>query len=326
MSNPSSSESSHSTAPLHEPGWERKTLETLALSTINEQRSSRRWKIFFRLVWLSLIVGFVSWSIWGASFNQKPAALHTALIEIRGPILSQSASGTLPLLNALRNAFEDPAAQAVVLLINSPGGSPVQAGIITDEIHRLKAKYGKPIHAVVEETCASAAYYIASAADNIYVDKASLVGSIGVLMNGFGFTDLMDKLGIERRLLIAGDNKGFMDPFSPNTPEQQAHAQTMIDEIHQQFIDVVRHGRGDRLQVTPDLFSGLVWTGERAVALGLADALGSLDSVARDVIGQERIIDYTQRDNLAERLARRLGAGAGDAAVRSLQSSGWQLQ
>jgi len=221
---------------------------------------------------------------------------------------------------SLRSAFEGSGAQAVVLLVNSPGGSPVQAGIINDEIFRLKKKYDKPVYAVVEESCASAAYYIASAADEIYVDKASIVGSIGVLMDGFGFTGTMDKLGVERRLLTAGENKGFLDPFSPMQPEQRAYALKMLEQIRQQFIAVVEKGRGDRLKVTPETFSGLFWTGEQAVQMGLADGLGSLDYVAREVVKAEDIVDYTQRDNVAERLARRFGAAFGVAAFRALRT------
>jgi protease-4 len=208
-----------------------------------------------------------------------------------------------------------------VLLINSPGGSPVQAGIINDEIARLKKKHNKPVYAVVEESCASAAYYIAVAADQIYVDKASIVGSIGVLMDGFGFTGLMDKLGIERRLMTAGENKGFLDPFSAQTKTQRAHAQAMLDQIHQQFIGVVRKGRGDRLKETPELFSGLFWNGQRAVELGLADGLGSLDYVARDIVKAEDLVDYTQRDNVAERLVKRFGASVGEGMGRVMRAS-----
>jgi protease-4 len=223
------------------------------------------------------------------------------------------------LLAALKDAFKDEAAQAVVLRINSPGGSPVQAGIVYDEIRRLKKQYGKPVYAVVEEMCASGAYYIAAAADEIFVDKASVVGSIGVLMDGFGFTGLMDKVGIERRLLTAGENKGMLDPFSPVVPRQQAYAQAMLDQIHRQFIAVVREGRGKRLKETPDTFSGLFWNGEQAVQLGLADRYGNLDFVAREVIKAEEVIDYTPRDNVAERLAKRFGAGVGAGAVKALR-------
>jgi protease-4 len=207
-----------------------------------------------------------------------------------------------------------------VLLINSPGGSPVQAGIINDEIHRLKAKHNKPVYAVVEETCASAAYYIAAGADKIFVDKASIVGSIGVLMDGFGFTGLMDKLGVERRLLTAGENKGFLDPFSPQTEKQRLFAQTMLDQIHQQFIAVVKAGRGKRLKETPEMFSGLFWTGQQAIEMGLADQLGNLDFVAREIVKAEDVIDYTRRDNVAERLVKRFGASIGQGAALALKS------
>jgi len=206
-----------------------------------------------------------------------------------------------------------------VLLINSPGGSPVQAGIINDEVRRLKAKHEKPVYAVVEESCASAAYYIAVSADEIYVDKASIVGSIGVLMDGFGFTGLMDKLGVERRLMTAGVNKGFLDPFSPQTKAQRTHAQTLLDQIHAQFIQVVRDGRGKRLKETPELFTGLFWSGQQAVDIGLADGLGNLDYVAREIVKAEDIIDYTRHDNVAERLAKRFGAAMGEGAVHALQ-------
>jgi protease-4 len=219
----------------------------------------------------------------------------------------------------LRSAFEDKGALAVVLLINSPGGSPVQAGIINDEVRRLKALHNKPVYAVVEETCASAAYYIAVSADKIFVDKASVVGSIGVLMDGFGFTGLMDKLGVERRLMTAGENKGFMDPFSPQTEKQRVFAQAMLDQIHQQFISVVKAGRGARLKETPETFSGLFWTGQQAIDLGLADQLGGLDFVAREIIKAEDIVDYTRRENVAERLVKRFGASIGEGAVKAVR-------
>jgi len=209
----------------------------------------------------------------------------------------------------------------LVLLINSPGGSPVQAGIVNDEIRRLRAQHDKPIYAVVEESCASAAYYIAAAADRIYVDKASIVGSIGVLMDGFGFNGLMNKLGIDRRLLTAGENKGLLDPFSPMSDKHRAYAQAMLDQIHQQFIEAVKTGRGERLKDNPDLFSGLFWSGEQAVKLGLADQFGSLEFVAREVVQAEEIIDYTRRENVAERLAKRFGAAFGEAAVRALHAA-----
>jgi len=249
----------------------------------------------------------------------NPSQAHTAVVAIKGEIADGADASAEWIVTALRAAFEDEGAQAVVLLINSPGGSPVQAGIINDEIRRLKEKHKKPVYAVVEESCASAAYYIAVAADQIYVDKASIVGSIGVLMDGFGFTGLMDKLGVERRLMTAGENKGFLDPFSPQTKNQRAHAQTLLDQIHQQFIQVVREGRGQRLKETPEMFSGLFWSGQQAIELGLADALGNLDYVAREVVKAEDIIDYTRHDNVAERLAKRFGAAMGEGAVHALQ-------
>jgi len=221
----------------------------------------------------------------------------------------------------LRSAFEDAGAQAVVLRINSPGGSPVQAGLVNDEVRRLKALHKKKVYAVCEEMCASAAYYIAVSADQIFVDKASIVGSIGVLMDGFGFVGTMDKLGVERRLLTAGTNKAMLDPFSPVNPQHEAYARAMLDQIHQQFIAVVRQGRGKALKESPDTFSGLFWNGEQAIKLGLADRTGSLDQVARDVVKAEDIVDYTEKENLAERLAKRFGAAIGSGAVQAMRSS-----
>ena len=265
-------------------GWERATLEKLAFSALAEQRAARRWTVFWRLMWL-LLAGAVLWMVFRSDAGVASVSTpHTALIEIRGEIAAGAEASADNVVTSLNAAFEDAGAQAVVLLIDSPGGSPVQAGIINDEITRLKALHNKKVYAVVEETCASAAYYIAAAADNIYVDKASLVGSIGVLMDGFGFTGLMDKLGVERRLMTAGANKAMLDPFSPQDAEQTAYIQSMLGEIHSQFITVVRAGRGERLKETPDTFSGLVWSGQKAIALGLVDGLGSLDYVAREVV------------------------------------------
>lgn len=301
-------------------GAERSALERLALAAIAEQRSARRWRTFTRLAWLA----FFAIAGWTLLHRGQPAAdsttQHTAVVEIKGEIAAGADASAEFVVAAMRSAFEDKGSQAVVLLINSPGGSPVQAGIINDEVVRLKAKHKKPVYAVVEETCASAAYYIAASADKIFVDKASIVGSIGVLMDGFGFTGLMDKLGVERRLMTAGANKGFLDPFSPQTEQQRAYAQSMLDEIHRQFIAVVKAGRGDRLKETPETFSGLFWTGQQAVENGLADQVGSLDYVARDVVKAEEIIDYTRRDNVAERLAKKFGAAIGAGAVQSLQT------
>ncbi|MFZ2218987.1 MAG: S49 family peptidase [Rhodoferax sp.] len=301
-----------------DPSWERKTMEKLVFSSLNEYRAARRWRTFVRLAWLAFF-GVLVW-LWVTQSHPAADAStpHTAVVEIKGEIASGAEASADLIIAAMRSAFEDSGAQAVVLLINSPGGSPVQAGIINDEIRRLKLIHNKPVYAVVEESCASAAYYIAVAADQIYVDKASIVGSIGVLMDGFGFTGLMDKLGIERRLMTAGENKGFLDPFSPQTDKQRVFAQAMLNQIHQQFIDVVKEGRGDRLKETPETFSGLFWSGQQAIELGLADHLGSLDYVAREVVKSEDIIDYTRRDNVAERLFKRFGVAVGEGAAHAL--------
>lgn len=295
------------------------SLEKIARELMIQQRADRRWRLFFRFVWLALAVAIV----WGAMSERftptAPSKPHTALVEVRGEIAPDTEASAELLVSALRSAFEDQGAQAVVLRINSPGGSPVQAGIVNDEIRRLKVLHKKKVYAVVEEMCASGAYYIAVAADEIYVDKASLVGSIGVLMDGFGFSGLMEKLGVERRLLTAGENKGMLDPYSPQNPKQTAYAQAMIDQIHQQFIAVVRQGRGKRLHETPETFSGLFWNGEEAVRLGLADKMGNLDYVAREVVKAEDVVDYTPRENVAERLAKRFGAAMGEGAVKAMR-------
>lgn len=314
------SEPHPSGSPPSDPQWERSLLERLAFASLKEQRAARRWKIFTRLAWLGFFIALAWLLLLRAAPTADTSSSHTAVVEIKGEIASGADASAEAIVAAMRSAFEDQGAQAIVLLINSPGGSPVQAGMINDEILRLKAKHNKPVYAVVEEACASAAYYIAVGADKIFVDKASIVGSIGVLMDGFGFTGLMDKLGVERRLLTAGANKGFLDPFSPMSETQRALAQNMLDTIHQQFIAVVKKGRGDRLKETPETFSGLFWSGEQAVQMGLADQLGSLDYVARDVVKAEDIVDYTRRENVAERLAKRFGAAMGEGAMRALKS------
>ncbi len=302
------------------PGWERATLEKLVFAALSEQKVARRWKIFFRLSWLAFFIALVWLAVSHGTPSTKTNGPHTAVIEIKGEIADGADASAESVNAALRAAFEDSGAKAIVLLINSPGGSPVQAGMMNDEILRLKALYKKPVYAVVEETCASAAYYVAVAADRIYVDKASIVGSIGVLMDGFGFTGLMDKLGIERRLLTAGENKGFLDPFSAQSDKQRAFAQVMLDQIHLQFISVVKAGRGKRLKEIPEMFSGLFWTGQQAIDLGLADQFGNLDYVAREVVKAEEIIDYTRRDNVAERLAKKFGAAMGEGAMKAFKA------
>jgi protease-4 len=301
------------------PEWELATFEKLMFATLEEQRTARRWRSFIRLTWLAFFI-FLLWALmYRGSPSADKSAPHTAVIEIKGEIASDGEASAEGIVAGMRAAFEDTGAQAVVLLINSPGGSPVQAGIVNDEIKRLRTKHKKPVYAVVEESCASAAYYIAAATDRIFVDKASIVGSIGVLMDGFGFTGLMDKLGVERRLMTAGENKGFLDPFSPQTEKHRVFAQSMLDQVHLQFIEAVKAGRGKRLKDTPELFSGLFWTGQQAVELGMADQLGSLDFVAREVVKAEELVDYTRRENVAERLAKKFGAGIGEGAMRALR-------
>jgi protease IV len=288
---------------------------------VRERRNERRWRLAGRVAWFLLALSIV----WGLASSQRgkvttPSGPHTALVDVRGEIASQGEASAENIVSALRSAFEEKNAVAVVMRFNSPGGSPVQAGIVYDEIKRLKALHHKKLYAVCEEVCASGAYYMAVGADEIFVDKASIVGSIGVLMDGFGFTGTMEKLGIERRLITAGGNKGMLDPFSPLRPEQRAMAQAMIDEIHRQFIGVVKEGRGARLHEAPDTFSGQFWNGEDAVRQGLADHFGTLDSVARDVVKAEDVVDYTLQENVAERLAKRFGASIGAGAVRELEA------
>ncbi|SFV12153.1 S49 family peptidase [Pseudoduganella namucuonensis] len=304
--------------------WEREVLEKLVLSTVRERRAHRRWGIFFKFLVLLLVLFAlaayfdVSWPV-GDSEN---VGRHTALIEIDGEIETEGSGSAAVVIPALNKAFSDHGSVAVVLHINSPGGSPVQAGMIVDEIRRLRKGYpGKPLYVVVNEICASGGYYIAAAGDQIYVNKASIVGSIGVLMDGFGFNGVMSKVGVERRLLTAGENKGFMDPFLPLSDKHRQHAQTMLNDIHQQFIDVVRTGRGKRLKETPDMFSGLFWTGARAVDMGLADGLGTVDTVARDVVHAEDIIDYTQHEGLPERVLKKFGAAMGAGAMKAAVQS-----
>ena len=307
-----------------EKNWERQALEHLLLENLKESRKARRWKTILRVLSLILIVGFILQVLdlrpFGGSFG---AERHTAMVSIEGEISSSAIANALDIGSALQAAFENDNSVGVILRINSPGGSPVQSGIINDEIRRLRALYpNKPLHVVVEDICASGGYYIAVAGDQILVDKASIVGSIGVVMDSFGFTGLMDKLGISRRMITAGSNKGMLDPFSKEDPKQVEMVQTMLNEIHQQFIAVVKAGRGDRLKEAPDLFSGRVWNGEQAVKMGLADGFGTVDTVARDVFKAPNILDYTMKENFAERVAKRFGAEVGSAAGKALVRSG----
>ncbi|MCU7948364.1 MAG: S49 family peptidase [Candidatus Thiodiazotropha sp. (ex Cardiolucina cf. quadrata)] len=297
--------------------WERDLLNRMVMATVAENRRSRRWGIFFKLLtfgYLFLILGLFLWSD-KLQVAQSSAKEHTALVEVKGLISSESKASADKIVTGLRSAFEDKKTKGVILRMNTPGGSPVQSRYINREIMRLKEKYPKiPVYAVVADICASGGYYIAAAADKIYADEGSIVGSIGVLINGFGFVDGMEELGIERRLLTAGENKGILDPFSPLDDSDMTHIQRMLDQLHGQFIETVKEGRGDRLKVEqhPELFSGLFWSGEEARKMGLIDEFGSSSFVAREVIGAEEIVDFTQKEEVWDRLARNLGAGAAE--------------
>lgn len=302
-----------------QPVWERDLVNRLAFAALNEQRRTRRWGIFFKFLlfaYLFLLLLIYLPEDWRA--GAISAGRHTALIDVQGVIAEDSPSNADNIITGLRAAFEDEKTAGVILRINSPGGSPVQAGYINDEIERLRKKYPDvPLYAVISDMCASGGYYIAAAADGIYADKASIVGSIGVLMDGFGFTEAMQKVGVERRLLTAGEHKGFLDPFSPMKTEDKQHIETLLKDIHAQFIETVKAGRGKRLKDHPDLFSGLVWTGEQGVELGLVDGLGSASYVAREVIGVEDIVDYTPQENLLDRFAERIGVASANVLLRS---------
>ncbi len=309
------------------PGWELQLLEKLAMESLNEQRRKRRWGIFFKLLgfaYLTVVILMIS----GVSTSTKNSVTtHTALIDLKGVIDADGAASAEKINSSLQAAFADSNTAGVIVRINSPGGSPVQSGMIYDEIRRLRKANPKiPLYVVVEEICASGGYYIASAGDKIFVDKASLIGSIGVLMDGFGFEDVMKKVGVERRLLTAGENKGFLDPFSPQSDKQKQFALDMLHEIHGQFIKAVKDGRGKRLKETPDMFSGLVWNGSRGVELGLADGFGTLDSVARDLIKAPDIVDFTEQESIAERFAKRVGVtfGQGVSSAVFPRQVGWR--
>ena len=297
--------------------WERQVFEKWVQGVLKEQRRARHWGIFFKsltfiylFALLFLVLGWI-----GGKERPLPGR-HTALVELTGIIAPDSQASAERINAGLQDAFKDSNTAGVIIRMNSPGGSPVQAGQINQEMRRLRALHPKiPLYAVVEDICASGGYYVAVAADKIYVDRASVIGSIGVAIDGFGFTGAMAKLGVERRLLTAGENKAFLDPFSPLNPNQKEYADKMLAEIHHQFIDVVKNGRGQRLKESPELFSGLVWTGAKGIELGLADALGSVDYVAREVIKAENIVDFTPHENLVERFSRRLGAAAAETLL-----------
>lgn len=294
----------------HQAEFEQALVSKIALEAITEQRRARRWSVFFKLFMVGYISIFtVYYLVDGMVGPSLGGVKHTALIDISGVISADSEASADYIVSGLRAAFEDKNTAGIILRINSPGGSPVQAGYVNDEIYRLRDEYPDiPIYSVITDVCASGGYYIAAAADKIYADKASVVGSIGVIMSGFGFVDSIEKLGVERRLLHAGKNKGFLDPFSPLKAEDVKHVETLLTDIHQQFVDVVRKGRGDRLANDEKIFSGLIWTGEQSIALGLVDALGSAGYVAREVIGVEEIVDFTKRKTFLDQFANKIGA------------------
>lgn len=319
----SSSKESQAAKPVQ--AWEREVLADLAGEGLKERRRARRWSVFFKLLTF-IYLGALLYLAMPDKFDFKAAGEPqkiTALVDLKGVIAPTGGVAADKVVEGLRDAFEDKRTQAVILRINSPGGSPVQSSYIQKEIARLRKKYpDTPLYAVVSDICASGGYYVASAADKIYVNESSIVGSIGVLMNGFGFTEAMDDWGIERRLLTAGEHKGMLDPFSPASEFDRAHAQRMLKQLHENFINVVKAGRGERLSEDPELFSGLFWAGNEAIKLGLADAIGSAGSVARDVVGVDKIVDFTPKDDPFARLADKIGVSAGSTLGQWLGVSG----
>lgn len=309
-------------------GWEREVIEQLALAAVTEQRRARRWNVFFKCLlfgYLFIILAVSMSPRLEESFGE--AGQHTAVINVVGPILEDGDANAKTIIAGMRNAVKDEGTQGIILKLNTPGGSPVQSAYIYDEILKIKKENPDlPIYAVVSDICASGGYYVASAADMIFVNQASIVGSIGVIMDGYGFVDTFEKLGIERRLMTAGDNKALLDPFSPLKPEELEHTQGLLNEVHQQFIDAVRHGRGERLKDYDTVFSGLVWTGAEGIKLGLADEIGTTDYVAKEIIGAEEMVDFTPRERLIDRLAGRMGASFGQALVSFSQNFALQLR
>jgi protease-4 len=307
--------------------WQRDVIEKLAFSALAEQKTARRWSTFFKGLTFAYLLVLMLMALGVFNDSKKTFDAHTALIDISGVIEAGGEVNADAVMNSLHDAYDSKGTKGIILRINSPGGSPVQSGIINDEIKRQKKLHPDiPVYAVVEDICASGGYYIAAAADKIYVDKASIVGSIGVLMDGYGFTETMKKVGVERRLMTAGENKAMLDPFSPVNPKHQELAQAMLNEVHEQFKTVVREGRGARLKETPEVFSGLFWSGEQSIKLGLADALGSAEYVAREVIKQEEIVDFTYQEDFASRIAKRIGATVsatlGEVVAKQLINSG----
>ena len=306
-------------AEQQDNNWEKQTIEKIAMESLIQQKSSRRWSVFFKLVSL-IYLGWVLFFVLTSSNNSTIATGDfTALITLNGEIGVDSEVSAINVKSSLKEAYENPGTKALILAINSPGGSPVQSGIINDEITRYKSLHPQiPVYAVIEDICASGGYYIAVAADKIFVDKASIVGSIGVLMNGFGFDKAIKNLGVERRLITSGENKAILDPFLPIKPKQREFMQDLLKEVHNQFIKAVKKGRGNKLALNSDIFSGLFWSGESAIKLGLADGYGDMDLVAREIIGHEKIIDFTIQSNFADRFAKKLGASIGSSMGKDI--------
>jgi protease-4 len=316
------------TTGTNDPNWQKDVLSKLLFASLEEQKKTRRWNLIFKglfvgYLFLLLIIMLVP----AGGVDRIPSGEHTALIEVKGVISADSEASADNLVSGLRKAFKNDDVKGLILRINSPGGSPVQAGYIYDEIKRLKkTRPDLTVYAVITDICASGGYYIASAADEIYADKASMVGSIGVIMNGFGFVGSMKKLGVDRRLYTAGEHKGFLDPFSPPNEAEVKHVHRLLADIHKQFINAVKTGRGDRLKDDKNLFTGLIWTGDQAVKLGLVDGLGSSSYVARELIKAEEIVDYTPKRSFMEQLANRFGVAAANELAKTLQTSSISLQ
>ena len=302
----------------NDPHWERRTVTELAWAGLKEQRRARRWGVFFKILTFAYLAVFLMLMLDLPGAKELPGKDHTAVIKLKGLIADGTAAGSEKINKLLRTAFEDKKTRGVVLEINSPGGTPVEAVSIYDEIRRLRKEYPDiKLYAVVRDLCASGGYYIASAADEIYANESSIVGSIGVRMDGFGFEALMTKLGIERRTITAGKNKALLDPFKPEDPAQRAHVQAMLEQVHQKFIDDVKAGRGDRLKPTEDMFSGLIWSGKSALDLGLIDGFADTQTVAREQIGVEHLVTYEAKKTLLKQLADDVG-GVTASALKKL--------
>lgn len=314
--------------PAGETGWERTVIEKVALAAIEEQAKARRWGIIFKsatLLYLIAVLAIVALPGLKKDLGGDDGKDHTAVIDVIGIIAEDKAANADSIIKSLRKAVKDEHTKGVILHANSPGGSPVQSHYVYEEIRKIKKEYPKtPIYAVVGDICASGCYYIASASDKIFVSQASLVGSIGVIMDGFGFVDTMEKFGIERRVLTAGAHKAMLDPFSPRKDDETQFMQRLLEQVHQQFIKAVKDGRGDRLKDSPDLFSGLVWTGEEGIKLGIADAYGSDDSVAKNIIGAKKRVDFTEQESVLDRVAGKLGSSFGHAIGSVIKN--WELK